>query len=49
MAGRLRTVAGLATFMHAAGITCSSGWADLLAALDPAGEAAAVVLLGGTR
>ena len=30
---------GLATFMHAAGITCSQRLGDLLAALDPAGEA----------
>ena len=40
---------GLATFMHAAGITCSQRLGDLLATLDPAGEAEAVVLLGGTR
>src|SRR6516164_7520699 len=40
---------GLATFMHAAGITCSQRLGDLLAALDPAGEATAVTLLGGTR
>jgi integrase len=38
---------GLATFMHAAGITCSQRLGDLLAALDPAGEAEAVALLGG--
>jgi hypothetical protein len=35
--------------MRAAGITCSQRLGDLLAALDPAGEAEAVVLLGGTR
>jgi integrase len=40
---------GLATFMHAAGITCSQRLGDLIAALDPAGEAQAVALLGGTR
>ncbi len=40
---------GLATFMHAAGITCSQRLGDLLATLEPAGEAEAVVLLGGTR
>ena len=40
---------GLATFMHAAGITCSQRLGDLLATLDPAGEAEAVILLGGTR
>jgi integrase len=40
---------GLATFMHAAGITCSQRLGDLLATLQPAGEAQAVRLLGGTR
>jgi integrase len=40
---------GLATFMHAAGITCSQRLGDLLATLDPADEAEAVALLGGTR
>jgi integrase len=40
---------GLATFMHAAGITCSQRLGDLLATLDPASEAGAVKLLGGTR
>ena len=44
-AGRL----GLATFMAAAGITCSQRPGDLIAGLDPAGEAQAVTLLGGTR
>jgi len=39
---------GLATFMHAAGITCSQRLGDLVAGLDPAGEAEAVRLLGGT-
>jgi hypothetical protein len=38
---------GLATFMHAAGITCSQRLGDLLATLQPAGEAQAVRLLGG--
>ena len=40
---------GLATFMAAAGISCSQRLGDLLAGLDPAGEAEAVRLLGGTR
>jgi integrase len=39
---------GLATFMHAAGITCSQRLGDLLAALDPGTEADAVALLGAT-
>jgi integrase len=37
---------GLATFMHAAGISCSQRLGDLIAGLEPAGEAAAVALLG---
>jgi integrase len=37
---------GLATFMHAAGISCSQRLGDLIAGLEPAGEAAAVRLLG---
>jgi integrase len=37
---------GLATFMHAAGITCSQRLGDLIAGLEPAGEAGAVRLLG---
>ena len=40
---------GLATFMHAAGITCSQRLGDLLATLDPADEATAVALLGAAR
>ena len=40
---------GLATFMHAAGITCSQRLGDLLATLEPASEAEAVALLGGQR
>jgi hypothetical protein len=40
---------GLATFMRAAGITCSQRLGDITATLDPAGEAEAVVLLGGQR
>ena len=40
---------GLATFMHAAGITCSQRPGDLLATLDPADEATAVALLGAAR
>ena len=37
---------GLATFMHAAGITCSQRLGDLVTGLEPAGEADAVRLLG---
>jgi hypothetical protein len=40
---------GLATFMHAAGITCSQRLGDLVAGLAPAGEAQAVRLLGAAR
>jgi integrase len=40
---------GLATFMHAAGISCSQRLGDLLAGLEPAGEADAVWLLGAAR
>jgi integrase len=40
---------GLATFMHAAGITCSQRLGDLVAGLAPAGEADAVRLLGAAR
>ena len=40
---------GLATFMHAAGITCSQRLGDLLATLEPADEATAVALPGATR
>ncbi len=40
---------GLATFMAAAGITCSQRLGDIIAALDPGGEASAVTLLGGQR
>ena len=40
---------GLATFMAAAGISCSQRLGDLVAGLKPADEAAAVRLLGGTR
>jgi hypothetical protein len=35
--------------MHAAGISCSQRLGDLLAGLEPAGEAQAVVLLGAAR
>jgi integrase len=38
---------GLATFMHAAGISCSQRLGDLVAGLEPAGESEAVRLLGG--
>jgi hypothetical protein len=40
---------GLATFMAAAGISCSQRLGDLLAGLEPAGEAEAIRLLGGAR
>ena len=39
---------GLATFMHAAGITCSQRLGDIIAGLEPGGEAEAVTLLGGS-
>jgi hypothetical protein len=39
---------GLATFLHAAGITCSQRLGDITATLQPAGEAGAVRLLGGS-
>jgi hypothetical protein len=37
---------GLATFMAAAGISCSQRLGDMVAGLEPAGEAEAVTLLG---
>jgi integrase len=40
---------GLAAFMHAAGISCSQRLGDLVAGLEPAGEAEAVRLLGAGR
>ena len=40
---------GLATFMHAAGITCSQRLGDIIATLQPGDEASAVALLGGQR
>jgi len=40
---------GLATFMRAAGISCSQRLGDLVAVLEPAGEADAVRLLGAAR
>ena len=40
---------GLATFMHAAGISCSQRLGNLVAGLEPADEAAAVRLLGAAR
>jgi integrase len=40
---------GLAAFMHAAGISCSQRLGDLVAGLEPGGEAQAVRLLGGAR
>jgi integrase len=39
---------GLATFLHAAGITCSQRLGDITATLQPGGEAEAVALLGGS-
>ena len=38
---------GLATFMHAAGISCSQRLGDLVAGLEPAGEAAGGAAAGG--
>jgi integrase len=50
VAAGLRGAACPATaFMHAAGITCSQRLGDLVAGLEPAGEAAAVRLLGTAR
>src|SRR6266851_2197908 len=40
---------GLATFMAAAGISCSQRLGDLIAGLEPAAEAEAVRLLGAAR
>ena len=40
---------GPATFMHAAGISCSQRLGDLVAGLEPAGEAGAVRLPGARR
>ena len=40
---------GLATFMHAAGISCSQRLGDLVAGLEPGGDAEAVRLLGAAR
>jgi integrase len=40
---------GLATFMRAAGISCSQRLGDLAAGLDPGGEEQAVALLGAAR
>jgi integrase len=40
---------GLATFMHAAGITCSQRLGDIIATLEPGDEAMAVQLLGAGR
>ena len=39
---------GLATFLHAAGISCSQRLGDIIATLDPGSEAGAVALLGAT-
>jgi hypothetical protein len=40
---------GLATFMHAAGISCSQRLGDLVAGLEPGSEEQAVRLLGAAR
>ena len=40
---------GLATFMRAAGISCSQRLGDLAAGLEPGGEEQAVRLLGAAR
>jgi hypothetical protein len=48
LAGCAETL-GLATFMHAAGISCCQRLGDLVAGLEPAGEAEAVRLLGAAR
>ncbi|HEX3956403.1 MAG TPA: hypothetical protein VHZ03_07195 [Trebonia sp.] len=40
---------GLATFMRAAGVSCSQRLGDLVAGLEPAGEEQAVRLLGAAR
>ncbi len=40
---------GLATFLRAAGISCSQRLGDLVAGLEPASETDAVVLLGAAR
>jgi integrase len=42
-------ILGLATFLHAAGITCSQRLGDIIATLQPGDEADAVALLGGPR
>jgi hypothetical protein len=39
----------LATFLHAAGISCCQRLGDITAALEPGGEEQAVALLGGQR
>jgi hypothetical protein len=40
---------GLATFLHAAGITCSQRLGDIAAALQPGSQEQAVALPGGQR
>ena len=42
-------ILGLATFLHAAGITCSQRLGDIIATLQPGDEAEAVALLGAQR
>jgi len=40
---------GLATFLHAAGITCSQRLGDITATLAPGSETEAIALLGGRQ
>ena len=42
-------ILGLATFLHAAGITCSQRLGDIIATLQPGDEAETVALPGGQR
>ena len=42
-------ILGLATFLHAAGITCSQRLGDIIATLQPGDEAETVALLGGQQ
>jgi hypothetical protein len=47
MPGRARS-SNRASFLHAAGITCSQRLGDITAGLEPADEATAVALLGAS-
>ncbi len=40
-------ILGLATFLHAAGITCCQRLGDITAGLDPGSQDDAIALLGG--